>query len=261
MLYGMGSLDYSYQSMRPVVEISVMAHEYSHQMIGATAGLVYKGESGALNESFADIMGICVKKYARGNDASWKIGEGISTQVSCFLDMSDPNNDWDGMDKAPDTYQGSYWRDTNDEDDDGGVHHNSGVQNKWFYLLTDGGSGTNDKDYAYNVAGIGIEKSQQIAYRTVTEYATEQSQYADIRLCSVQAAKDLYGDDSDEVKAVAQAWNAVGVYDEDDPATGIASMSADDVKSQSVIYDLQGRRVNTAQRGIYIRGGRKFIRK
>lgn len=262
MVYGMGNRD-GIQAMKPCVELSVMSHEFSHLVTDATAKLEYIGESGALNESFSDIMGVSVKKYVYGNDASWAIGEGQMTYASLMRDMAHPKLGLDGYTPAPDTYEGEYWADPQqtDDDDNGGVHTNSGVQNKWYFLLSDGAEGTNDKGYSYSVTGIGIEKARQIAYRTLTEYATEQSQYADIRLCSVQAAKDLYGDDSDEVKAVAQAWNAVGVYDEDDPATGIASMSADDVKSQSVIYDLQGRPVNTAQRGIYIRGGRKFIRK
>ena len=57
----------------------------------------------------------------------------------------------------------------------------------------------------YSMTGIGMEKALQIAYRTSTQYATSQSQYADIRLCHLQAAKDLYGDNSSEVQAVAKA--------------------------------------------------------
>ena len=223
MAYGMGSQTGGELTAKPVVELSVMAHEYTHLVTDYTANLVYEGESGALNESFSDLMGISVKKYVMGSDASWLIGEGIMMNYSFVRSMSDPKSSMDGTNPCPDTYQGQYWADTedvSDEGDNGGVHTNSSVQNKWYYLLTDGGEGTNDHDYNYQVTGIGIEKSQQIAYHTLSEYATSESQYADIRLASLQAAKDLYGEQSAEVKAVDAAWLAVGVGD-DDPATAI----------------------------------------
>ena len=211
MVYGMGSRDGGLGSMYPVVELSVMAHEFTHMVTAATAGLVYQGESGALNESFSDLMGISVKKYVQGNDATWTIAEGAMEYFPNMRSMSFPKTSMDGKQVCPDTYQGEFWWDTESELDHGGVHINSGVQNKWYYLLTDGDSGTNDNGYSYQVDGIGIEKSQQIAYRTLTEYATEESQYADIRLASLQAAEDLFGENAAEVVAVDEAWKAVGV--------------------------------------------------
>ena len=67
-----------------------------------------------------------------------------------------------------------------------------------------------------------MEKALQIAYRTLTQYATNQAQYADIRLCHIQSAKDLYGDNSPELQAVAKAWDIVGVTD--GTQTGIADI-------------------------------------
>ena len=68
--------------------------------------------------------------------------------------------------RDPDTYLGAYW--ISGENDNGGIHTNSGVQNHWFYLLAEGGSGTNDMNNTYQVAGIGLEKAARIAYRTLT---------------------------------------------------------------------------------------------
>ena len=205
---------------------------------------------------------LSIKKYVKGSDASWLVGEGILINYSSMRSMSDPKSSMDGNNPCPDTYQGQHWADTDDTSEDGdygGVHTNSGVQNKWFYLLTDGDKGTNDNGYSYQVTGIGIEKSQQIAYHTLAEYATSESQYADIRLASLQAAEDLYGENSAEVQAVNAAWLAVGVGDED-PATAIQTIASTS-ESRQAIYDLQGRQVNNPRQGLYIQNGRKYIRK
>jgi bacillolysin len=119
--------------------------------------------------------------------------------------MADPNQFGD-----PDTYKGTNWY--TGTGDYGGVHYNSGVQNKWFYILTTGESGTNDNGYSYSVTGIGLDKASRIAYRNLTVYLTASSNYAVARAGALQSATDLYGALSDEVTATAEAWNAVGVY-------------------------------------------------
>jgi len=95
--------------------------------------------------------------------------------------------------------------------DNGGVHTNSGVQNYWFYLLCNGGNGTNDIGNSYNVSSIGMTAAAAIAYRTLSLYLNSYSQYSDARLYSIQAAIDLYGSCSNEVIQVTNAWYAVGV--------------------------------------------------
>ena len=262
MVYGMGDgLDEF--GMYPVVELSVMAHEFTHLVTGETANLEYQGESGALNESFSDLLGISVKKYVQGNDATWTIGEGVMRNFPNLRSMSFPKTSTDGEMPCPDTYQGEFWVDTEDEANDyGGVHTNSGVQNKWYYLLTDGDSGTNDNDFDYDVKGIGIEKSQQIAYRTLTEYTTQESQYADIRLASLQAAKDLYGENSDEVKTVDEAWKAVGVGTQQ---TAIGEIKNEKLKIKNEgteWFTLDGRKLGgkPTKSGLYIHNGKKVLK-
>jgi len=263
MVYGMGSRSSGILSMSPVVELSVTAHEYTHLVDNTTADLAYQGESGALSESFADQMGISVKKYVKGNDASWVIGEGLLDGYSGLRSMSFPKLCVDGEDPSPDTYKGEFWADTEDSYDHGGVHINSGVPNKWYYLLTDGGSGTNDNDYSYQVDGIGIEKSRQISYRAVTEYATSESQFADFRLASLQAAEDLFGENAPEVVAVDEAWKAVGV-NADEEQTAIRDILETASRKQTIapiFYDLTGRKVQNPQDGIYIVNGKKILYK
>lgn len=120
----------------------------------------------------------------------------------------------------PDTYGGNYWRDVSQscyparENDFCGVHHNSGVMNFWFYLLTEGSAGTdgvNDLGNCYYVSGIGIEKAANIVYKGEKDYLTPTSKFIDARSSMIQAARDIYGDASSEVVAVTNAWYAVGV--------------------------------------------------
>jgi chitodextrinase len=125
--------------------------------------------------------------------------------------MNNPNAFGD-----PDTYGGSYWTTPNcgtptQSNDYCGVHSNSGVQNKWFYILSQGESGTNDIGSSYNVTGVGIDKAATIAYRNLTVYLSSNSTFADARAGAIQSAEDLYGAGSAEVIATTNAWYAVGV--------------------------------------------------
>ncbi|UII25370.1 M4 family metallopeptidase [Fulvivirga maritima] len=203
MCYGLGNN----VDMGPVVGLDVEGHEFSHMVIdnNGNGGLYYQGESGALNESFADIFGTCVEFYA-SNNPNWNIGEDVTIADPFLRSMSAPKTA-----NQPDTYAGDNWANTNSSWDNGGVHINSGVQNKWFYLLSEGGSGTNDNGYAYEVSGIGIEKARDIAYRNLMYYLEADASYIDAYYGSLQAAEDLYGTTSAEYNTVSEAWMAVGV--------------------------------------------------
>lgn len=109
----------------------------------------------------------------------------------------------------PDTYQGIYWY--TGAYDMGGVHINSGVQNKWFYVLANGDNGWNDLSSYYDVDGIGLTKSAQIAYYAMTSLLMNSSQYSDSRQATIQAARILFGECSKEHKAAIDAWYAVGL--------------------------------------------------
>ncbi len=223
MVYGTGMVspnaDLADKCIRPLVSIDVMAHEFTHLVTNknGNGGLIYLGESGALNESFSDIIGIAVKKYATGKN-DWMIGSDIMIYYSNMRSMRDPHNSEDGDGAQPKYYnEQGYWFDptntTCETCDNGGVHTNSGVQNYWFYLLSEGGSGTNDIGNAFSVIGIGIDKAVQIAYRNLIYYLTPEATFEDSRNGSIQAAIDLYGKDSQEHQSVVNAWYAVGVGD------------------------------------------------
>ena len=187
----------------PFVTCDIVGHEFTHGVVQTSANLIYQNESGALNESFADIFGECVEHFATGNH-DWKIGADITITASAIRSFSNPNSLG-----HPDTYQGQYW--ATGPFDYGGVHTNSGVQNHWFYLLSEGGSGTNDFGKSYTVQAIGMNKAAAIAYRSLTVYLTNSSNYFDARDAAIQAAEDLYGIGTMEVDAVKDAWYAVGI--------------------------------------------------
>lgn len=190
-------------SFSPLTAIDVTGHEIAHGLTDFSSDLVYSYESGALNESFSDIFGVCVEDHGRGS-FNWRIGEDMTSNGNGIRLMSNP-----GAFGDPDTYQGNDWWTT--AGDNGGVHTNSGVQNKWFYILTDGETATNDNGDNYNVTGIGLDKAGDIAFRSNTVYLTPNSQYADARFYGIQSAIDLFGACTNEVIQCTNAWYAVGV--------------------------------------------------
>ena len=198
MTYGDGNSTYL-----PLVSLDICGHELTHGVTQYSANLVYSNESGALNESFSDIFGEAIENYSSGTN-DWLMGAQIFTNGGAIRSMQNPNLYGD-----PDTYHGTYWY--TGTGDNGGVHTNSGVQNKWFYVLAQGESGTNDLGHAYNVTGIGINNAAAIAYRNLTVYLSSSSNYAAARAGAIQAAADLFGAGSPEEIATTNAWYAVGV--------------------------------------------------
>ena len=177
--------------------IDIMGHEYTHGVVRASANLVYQGESGALNESFADIFGVAIERDA-GAGLDWTVGE----DWRAIRSLQTPGNFGD-----PDTYLGARWANTGaGQPDNGGVHTNSGVQNRWFFLLAQGGT-----QNGVTVAGIGFDNAIRVVYRNLTVYLTSTSNYADARAGAIRAANDLFGTCSAQTRAVTNAWAAVGV--------------------------------------------------
>lgn len=186
--------------------LDIIAHEYGHAITSYSANLLYEGESGAINESLSDIWAACVENYLGSSSYEiWNMGNHMDSVDRC---LSDPNSKY-----QPDTYGGLYWKDpTNLNDyDNGGVHTNSGVMNYWFYLLVNGGAGTNDNNESYNIQGIGFQKAQHIIYDALMEHLDAESDFADTRQATINATIDLYGEHSNEHKQVENAWHAVGV--------------------------------------------------
>jgi Zn-dependent metalloprotease len=192
MTYGDGS------SSNPFTALDICGHEITHGLTTYTANLDAANEPGALNEGFSDIFGTAIEFYGKPASANWTCGEDIGYVIR---DLANPNNT-----QNPDTYLGTYWDAATQE-----VHKNSTVISHWFYLLCQGGSGTNDIGNAYSVTGIGMTEAADIAYRTLTVYLTSTSTYPDTRFYAILAANDLYGGCTPEVEAVTDAMYAVGI--------------------------------------------------
>jgi Zn-dependent metalloprotease len=210
MTYGDGSGTGGFDIL---TSIDVAGHEIGHAVCTNTANLAYQQESGAMNEAFSDIWGACIEYYAAPNKQLWLIGEDIERRSGhlALRSMSNPKSEG-----QPDTYGGTNWISQtkcrpSSRNDYCGVHTNSGVLNHWFYILTQGKTGTNDKGSSYSVTGIGIDKAAKITYRLESVYLSANSTYANARTFGIQAATDLYGAGSPEVIATTNAFYAVGV--------------------------------------------------
>ena len=199
-----------YISFSSPTSLDITAHEFGHGVCIYTSDLqLYSGtESQALCEGFSDIWGACVEAHAAPNKQRWLIAEDAVIVSPHYLrSMSNPPS---GLIYPPytappsDTYGDANWNAVTDG------HFRCGVIDKWFYLLTEGGSGTNGIGNSYNVYGITMAKSEKIAYRT-EQLLQSNANYAMARTMSIQAAQEIFGTNSCEVKAVTDAWYAVGV--------------------------------------------------
>lgn len=210
MTYGDGG-----SSFYPLTSLDVVAHEIGHGVMSSSANLAYRNESGALNEGISDIWAAAIENAYAPTKKNWEIGEDISIWGPPLRSMNAPKTG--GMTFQPDTYGGTYWYQVSGctpsgQNDQCGVHTNSGVLNYWFYLLVSGGSGTNDLGNAYSLSGIGMQNASKIVYRAITLIITNQeATFAVARTATIQAAKDLFGAGSCQEIAVTAAWHAVGV--------------------------------------------------
>lgn len=203
---------------QPLAVLDVCAHEFTHAVTDYSAALLYYGESGALSESFSDIFAVCVEFYGQPDGrslypgtaagrADWLAGEDCWMTSKALRDLRNPSNTQTvgAGNELPTRYKGAHWY--FGFGDNRGVHNNMSVQSFFFYLLSEGGSGNND-GLAYNVAGLGVQNAERIAYRALTTYCTELTDYDAARTAWLSAAADL---NPAWTNAVAAAWDAVGV--------------------------------------------------
>ena len=245
MTYGDGSAQQGLGGgFLPLTSMDVCGHEIGHGICEFTSGLVYQRESGAMNEGFSDIWAAAVENYVLteiDNSLPYQIfgiGEQIDNRdegvgpgqadTEALRWMDDPQAAGD-----PDSYGGNNWQEPECGEptlanDYCGVHTNSGVLNKWYYLLVSGsgqalspGAGKaavedeiSDGGRTYSITGLGFAVADQIAF-TAETMLTPNSTFADMRNASIIAAETLYG--INEVEQVTNAWYAVDIGDEFDP--------------------------------------------
>lgn len=205
MTYGDGDITQGFLIM---TALDVCGHEITHGLTNFSSGLNGGGtdEASALNEGNSDIFGTTIENYARPTQWDWLIGADITCTTAGvpnhvgLRDMSNPKNL-----NQPNCYLGTNW------DPAGECHNNDGPFNYWYYLLCQGGSGTNDIGSNWAVTGITMAEAKLIAFRQNTVYFTANTNYAAARTASIQAATDLYGICSQELASTTNAWYAIGV--------------------------------------------------
>lgn len=190
---------------RFTASVDVIGHELTHAVTERTAGLVYEGQSGALNEHLSDVFGSLVKQRLLGQtaeQADWLVGAGLlAPGVSgvALRSMSHPGTAYDdprlGKDPQPDSMAG-YVTTT---DDSGGVHVNSGIPNRAFYLV------------ASAIGGHAWEAPGQIWYDTILGAIKPDCDFVTFSGLTIAAASARFGASSPQADAVRAAWVSVGV--------------------------------------------------
>ena len=192
MMYGNGKT-----AFEPLAKsLDVAGHEIAHGVVQNTANLRYQGESGAMNESFADVFGVLIDRddYQLGEDV---VNRNIF-RSGALRDMADPNNGGTRLGDPgyqPENVNQQFFG----RQDNGGVHINSGITNRAFFLIAN---------------TIGKDKAEQIYYRALTTYLVSTSQFVDLRASLMQAGRDIHGTGSQEVSVIAQAFDIVGIAGE-----------------------------------------------
>jgi thermolysin len=207
-LVGVGPQRWNYLSGA----LDVVAHELTHGITEFTSDLIYANESGALNESFSDIMGTSVEFFFQPAGtgpmkADYLIGEDVVTAaapgaLSGIRSMADP-----GLYDQPDHYSKRYIG----NDDNGGVHINSGISNQAFYLAIEGGTNRTSGVRVQGVGGSNRVQIEKIFYRAFAQLMPPNANFSLARAITLQAAIDLNGVNSPPYNAVRDAWTAVGV--------------------------------------------------
>lgn len=191
--------------------LDVIGHELTHGVTDFTSRLIYQNESGALNESFSDMIGTAVEFFYQpaGSGslrADYLVGEDVVTPGG-IRSMENP-----GAYNQPDHYSRRLVFSTPSAvNDNGGVHANSGIGNQAFYLAIEGGINRTSGLAVQGVGAANREQIEKVMYRAFTQLMPANSTYAVARAATIQAARDLYGVNSSAERAISQAWTAVGV--------------------------------------------------
>ncbi|MGH3873683.1 MAG: M4 family metallopeptidase [Pseudonocardiaceae bacterium] len=204
--------------------LDVIAHELTHGVTEHTAGLEYHGQSGALNEHISDVFGCLVKQWSRQEsaaEADWLIGSEIFTpdiDADALRSLKAPGKAYDnstfGKDPQPDHMSRFVKLPDTDEGDNGGVHINSGIPNKAFYLT------------AVGVGGFAWEAPGHIWYETL-KASSARTQFQQFAETTYFKAEELYGSGSAEQQAVQAAWHEVGIRISSAPPATITRVGDD----------------------------------
>ena len=185
--------------------LSVIAHELSHGVVQFSGGLVYRDQSGALSESFADVFGVLTLQYRRkqaAHEADWLVGKGLlgpDVRGAALRSLKAPGTAYDDavLGKDPKPFHMDDFVYTSS--DNGGVHINSGIPNHAFYLL------------AQNLCGNAWERAGHIWYDTLQSIDNPHASFADWADRTVELARERFGAGSTEAIQTRRSWKLVGI--------------------------------------------------
>jgi len=239
MLYGDGGQIFRALS----VSLDVVGHEFTHGVTEKTSNLVYENQPGALNESVSDIFGAFIEHAVKPDDANnWKLGETVVKSGGPLRDMKNPSS----VSQPQPAHMSRF---VNTQQDNGGVHINSGIVNNAAFLMTVGG--VNPVSKTEVKFGIGWEKSEKLWYRANTKYFLRNTNFGQAAQGVLQAAKDI-GLTENETNIVDCAFKATGIAQgacatlvdpqsntpgvpgTDDPAGGSTGAGSDDELDDTV---------------------------
>ncbi|HEX8509502.1 MAG TPA: protealysin inhibitor emfourin [Propionibacteriaceae bacterium] len=185
--------------------MDVLAHEFTHGVTQFTAGLVYQGQSGALNESVSDVFASMAKQRhldQTSDQADWLIGEGIfrpGVQAKALRSMTEPGTAYDDPRIGKDPQVGSMRDYIETEEDNGGVHLNSGIPNRAFALA------------ALKLGGHSWQQAGQIWYDAITSgEVSATTDFEGFASATVSSASRLFTD-PEVAEHVRTAWTTVGL--------------------------------------------------
>jgi len=208
MVYGDGDEDLPPAQRlfnRFTISIDVIGHELTHGVTQHTGNLVYSNQPGALNESFSDVFGTLVKQRTLGqtvDQADWLIGAGLFTanvQGVALRSMKEPGTAYNDPVLGKDPQPGHMSGYVNTTSDNGGVHINSGIPNRAFYLT------------ATEIGGFAWEKAGRIWYVTLRDRIRSTTNFQQAADLTYAVAGELFGVNSLEQMAVKNGWAGVGI--------------------------------------------------
>ncbi|MDN5821463.1 MAG: M4 family metallopeptidase [Brachybacterium sp.] len=190
--------------------VDVIGHELTHGVVQFTAGLIYVAQPGALHESIADCFGAMVKQRQLGQsaqEADWLIGAGLFTdrvQGVALRSMKAPGTAYDdpvlGKDPQPASMADYADLPHDEQNDNGGVHINSGIPNRAFYLAATG------------IGGSSWDGAGRLWYEALTRPGLpKDADFATFAAATLEVAATAHGEGSSQHAAVADAWRSVGV--------------------------------------------------
>lgn len=186
--------------------LEIVAHELTHGIMQYTARLEYDNQAGAICESICDVMGILLKQWKlnlTADRSDWLIGTGLlmpTVNGVALRSMKEPGTAFDDQQLGKDPQPGHMDHFLRTDYDNGGVHINSGIPNRAFYLA------------ATTLGGYAWERAGKIWYHTLLDKRLRPGYgFKRFARLTIQNAETLYGEGGDAARIVRAAWAQVGI--------------------------------------------------